>query len=65
MITSGLQKLLEYPVAGKKSFILYKEIIKDNINIKYHYKKYCTILTRAIIEDKKILFQQLDNNIFQ
>jgi len=64
MIITGLQKLLEYPVVRKKSFIPYKEIIKDNINTKY-YKKYCTILKRAIIEVKKTLFQQSDNNIFQ
>jgi hypothetical protein len=55
-IITGLQKVLEYSIVRNESSVLCVEIIEDNILIKDHYKKYCTILKRVIIEAKKLYF---------
>jgi peptide methionine sulfoxide reductase MsrA len=55
MIITGLQKLLAPRSKKKEIYSTYRNN-KDNFTIKYHYKKYCTILTRVIIEVKKLSF---------
>jgi hypothetical protein len=52
-IITGSQKVSKYHVPRRESSIPYIEIIKINILLRNHYKKYCTLLKRVVNEAKK------------